>query len=166
MQVLLKKDVPNLGQTGDIKNVKNGYARNFLIPRGLVVAAKAKNQREKVFLKEMQVKKEAKRKKEAEEQAQKLDGSSVSIQAKLGASGKLFGSITNIQIQKAFAKKGILFDRKMILLHEPIRSLGIFEVQVRLYRAILIKVKVAVTDSKGNTKIKTEAKEVQKVDAG
>ena len=154
MQVLLKNDVPNLGQVGDIKHVKNGYARNFLIPRGLVVVANAKNQKERAFLEHMQSKKTAKRRKEAEEQSKKLESLSVSIKAKLGVKGKLFGSITNIHVQKALAKKGILFDRKMILLEEPIRSLGIFQVQVRLYRDISIKVRVTITDSKGNIEAK------------
>ena len=170
MQVLLKKDVPNLGQVGEIKNVKNGYARNFLIPKGLALIANARTQKEKAFLQTMQIKKTAKRSKKAEEQAKELENLSVSIKAKTGAKGKLFGSITNIHIQKALAQKGISFDRRMILLNEPIRSLGVFQVQVRLYKEIFIQISVIITDPKGNTepepdkpKEAVEAKEEEKV---
>ena len=150
MQVLLKKDVPHLGQSGDIKNVKNGYARNYLIPRNLVIAADPKTKKEQAFLKQVQERKIAKRKREAEKEVESLKDISVELKARMGHKGKLYGSITNIDIHKALVEKGLDIERKMILLDDPIKTLGVFKVAVKLYKGVHTNIHVVVEDERGD----------------
>ena len=150
MQVLLKKDVPHLGQSGDIKNVKNGYARNYLIPHDLVIVADAKTKKEQSFIHQVQKQKVEKRKKQAIERSEQLKDISVEIKAKIGKEGKLFGSVTNIDIHKVLVKKLKDIERRMIQLSEPIKTIGVFTVPVKLYQDVIIPVKVIVSDEKGN----------------
>ena len=148
MKVLLKKDVPNLGLSGDIKQVRDGYARNFLIPNGLVMLADSKNQKAMQFIKNVQVQKQAKRRKEAFDVAKSLENVSVTIAAKVGDAGKLFGSITNVRIAQALEEKGYKIDRKNIQLDDSIKSIGEFIVPVKLYEGAVSKVKVIVESDK------------------
>ncbi|AFM13612.1 50S ribosomal protein L9 [Turneriella parva] len=136
MRVILKQDIPTLGRAGDIKEVKDGYARNFLFPRGLVMNATVRSVKEKAFLEQVQARKIAKRKKSAEELAAQLNGKEVTLQAKVGEDNKLFGSITNIQISKQLEAMGFQVDRRSIALDDNIKALGNYKVQIKLHDGV------------------------------
>lgn len=150
MKVILKQDVPNLGAAGDIKEVKNGYARNYLLPRGFVMTATARSQKERTFLEQVQKQKIAKRKKTAEEMSTKLNGAAISVTMKTGEMGKLFGSVTNLHIQKGLADIGYVVDKRNIILDEPIKALGEYDLSVKLHDNIKADIKVRVQDEEGN----------------
>lgn len=144
MQVILKQHVNHLGEPGDIITVKPGYGRNFLIPRGLAIPASAGSLAEVEHQKGVA---EAIRRKQMtglQQLAAKLEGAAVSIRREAGEDNKLFGSVTNRDIADVLAAEGIEVDRRTISLDEPIRSLGLFQVQVRLHREVQATVKVYV----------------------
>ena len=132
MRVILKEDVEGLGRAGDIVNVKDGYARNFLIPRGLALRATAKNVKALEKQREMILQKVNKERKRYEAFAQKLSELNVVIKKKAGEEGKLFGSVTSRDIAEALEEMGYQLDRKKIELEEPIKSIGKYTVKVKL----------------------------------
>ena len=136
MRVILKQDIATLGRAGDIKEVKDGYARNYLFPRGLVMNANVRSVKEKAFLEQVQARKVAKRKKSAEELAAQLNGKEVTLQAKVGEDNKLFGSITNIQVAKQLETMGFAVDRRSIMLDENIKALGNYKLQIKLHDGV------------------------------
>ncbi|MFO1471986.1 MAG: 50S ribosomal protein L9 [Turneriella sp.] len=136
MRVILKQDISTLGRAGDIKEVKDGYARNYLFPRGLVMSATVRSVKEKAFLENVQARKIAKRKKSAEELAAQLNGKEVTLQAKVGEDNKLFGSITNIQVAKQLESMGFAVDRRAIVLDDHIKALGNYKLQVKLHDGV------------------------------
>ena len=136
MRVILKQDISTLGRAGDIKEVKDGYARNYLFPRGLVMSATVRSVKEKAFLENVQARKIAKRKKSAEELAAQLNGKEVTLQAKVGEDNKLFGSITNIQVAKQLESMGFAVDRRAIVLDDNIKALGNYKIQVKLHDGV------------------------------
>jgi len=144
MKVILTKKVNGLGLEGDVVNVKEGYARNYLFPKGLALEATEGNirlyqQKKKTYeLKEIKKKEEAQRIKGALEQI------SLTIKRKSQEEGKMFGSVTNSDIAEALAKKGFNLDKKKIVLEKPIRSLGEFYVPVKLLGQIEANVRVLV----------------------
>jgi large subunit ribosomal protein L9 len=144
MRVILKQDIPTLGRAGDIKDVKDGYARNFLFPRGLVMNATVRSVKEKAFLEQVQSRKIAKRKKSAEELAAQLNGKEVTLQAKVGEDNKLFGSITNIQISKQLETMGFHVDRRSIALDDNIKALGNYKVQIKLHDGVNASIQLHV----------------------
>lgn len=144
MRVILKSDIPNLGRAGDIKEVKNGYARNFLIPRGMVLIADGRTQKERLFLENVRQRKIAKRKKTAQELAQTLTGHSLSFTLKAGEEGRLFGSVTNMSIAKKLEENGYLVDKKLIQLEDPIKATGSYKVEIRLYENVATTINVHV----------------------
>jgi len=149
MKVILKQDVPNLGAAGDIKDVKNGFARNFLIPRGLVLLATAKSQKQQDFLDQVRKQKIVKRKKTAGEMAATIDGFEIAITMKTGEEGKLFGSVTNLHIQKELEKAGHTLDKRVIILDEPIKLLGIYPVALKLHEGVGATIQVRVQNEEG-----------------
>lgn len=161
MKVILKSDVPNLGRAGDIKEVKNGYARNFLIPRNLVMTADAKTKKQREFLEKVRQSKIQKRKKTAQETISNLKGKSIQVKMKVGEKGKLFGSVTNLHIQKELEKEDILIDKKYIILPEPLKNLGEYKVEVKIYDDISETITVRVTDEEGNIEVFTESDETE-----
>jgi len=144
MEIILRQEVDNLGEMGEVVKVKNGYARNYLIPRGMAYyassAALKKLEREKVQYE----KKVAELRAEAEEKAAKFDDLQVTIAMKVGEEGRLFGSVTPQMIAQELSIMGHNIDRKDITIPEPIKSLGIFEVLVKLHRDVTTKLKVWV----------------------
>ncbi len=143
MKVILKQDVKSLGKKEDMVNVSDGYARNFLFPRGLAAEATASN------VNEMNTKKAAEKSKKDRELAQakelgkKIAGITVVIKSKTGENGKLFGSITSKDISdKLKSDFGFDIDKKKIVLPEPIKALGITEVEVKLYPEVSAKLTV------------------------
>jgi large subunit ribosomal protein L9 len=144
MKVILKEDVKALGSIGEIVNVKNGYARNYLIPKGLAVRADAKNLKEFEHHKRMIEFKLNKIKILAEQLRDKIEEIELNIPQKLGKSGKLFGSVTSLVLEKELEKKGLDIDRKKIMLKEPIKTLGNFTIDVKLHPEVIAKLKVNV----------------------
>lgn len=144
MKVILREDVGNLGTAGTIVNVAPGYARNYLIPRNFATPATSQNMKEFEHESRLMESRRAKRKKEAEGMKAKLERISCSITKKVGEQDKLFGSVTNQDIEKAFAAEGFTIDKKDILLTEPIKALGVYTVPIRVFDEIIANAKVWV----------------------
>lgn len=144
MRVILKKEVHNLGEAGDIVKVAAGYGRNFLIPQGLAIPATEGSMSQLAHQKSVA---EAIRRKElatAKELATKLDQTAITIRREAGADDKLFGSVTNRDVAEALAAEGIQVDKKAIDLADHIRNIGLFTVAVHLHRAVTANVRVFV----------------------
>jgi large subunit ribosomal protein L9 len=133
MQVILTEDVPNLGNMGDLVQVKPGYGRNYLIPRGLAVQATPGNQAQLQHTLKRIEEKRIKLRAAAEEVGGKLHGLSITIARQAGDDDRLFGSVTNRDIEAALAAQSVEVDRRRIILKEPIRALGIYKVDVKLH---------------------------------
>jgi large subunit ribosomal protein L9 len=144
MKVILLEDVKSLGRAGTQVEVKDGYARNYLIPRRLALGATPGNQRVFENEKKALAKKRAKEKADAEALARTLAGLSLTITRLAGEDGKLFGSVTNADVAEALAKEGYKLDKRDILLEEPLKALGIHEVPVQLHSEVKTQVKVWV----------------------
>ncbi len=144
MKVILLEDVRGSGKSGDVVKVSDGYARNLLIPKGLAMEATPQN------LKQLEKKKEAMAKKAAENKAQALETkklleeTAVTVKAKAGENGKVFGSITSKDISDALKEMGYEIDKKKIQLDAPIKTTGITEVSIKLFTEVTGKVKVNV----------------------
>jgi len=144
MEVILKEKVESLGNIGDVIRVKTGFARNYLIPKGLAIEADSRNvdllkqQRDAVR------KKAEKRRKGAEGQKSIIENAVCRIQARAGEQGKLFGSVTARDIEENLKAQGIVVDRKTIQFEETVKSLGEFTVDVKLPSAVTAKLKVIV----------------------
>ena len=136
MNVILQQDVKNLGAMGDVVRVRDGYGRNYLIPRGLAILADEKNVRRLQHLQRMAQEKAEKERKEAQAIAEQLAEVSLSFTRESSEDDKLFGSVTNRDIAAALSEKGHEIDRKNIELPEPIRTLGRFEVSISLNRGV------------------------------
>jgi large subunit ribosomal protein L9 len=148
IKVLLKTEVQNLGTGGEIVRVRPGFARNFLLPRGLAVPATAGNLARVEDLKR-QVASQAKQELEqATAAAAQITNASVSIERSVGEEGKMYGSVTTKDIEEAFAKAGVKLDRKKIVLKDPIKSIGSFEVPIKLHASVQATLKVAVVAKK------------------
>jgi large subunit ribosomal protein L9 len=144
MKLILREDVEHLGKGGDLVDVKPGYGRNFLLPRGLAVAANPKNVRELEHQKKIAEAKAAKLKASAEAVAKRLADTPVTLKRKVGEQDKLYGSVTALDIVEALALRGLQLERRTIDLPEPIKTLGEFEVPVKLHREVIGKAKVKV----------------------
>jgi large subunit ribosomal protein L9 len=144
MKVILCEDMPDLGVIGDLVNVKKGYARNFLIPKRLAVQASTKNMRQLEHQKRLIEANKARIRNEANSLAERLESVSCTIPMLVGEQDKLFGSVTTKDIEEALAQEGIKMSRKRIILEEPIKSLGVYTVDVRLHSEVTCKLKVWV----------------------
>ena len=138
MQVILKQDVSKLGFKNDVVKVRPGYGRNFLIPRGVASLATEGNLKALTEVKKQQSFKEEKLRKEATASAEKLNGVVVKVGAKAGESGKIFGSVTNIQVAEALKKAGYDVERKNIEINgDAIKQVGSYTAKVRLFKEIV-----------------------------
>ncbi len=144
MQVILRDDVPNLGRPGDVVKVRPGYARNFLLPRSLAVEANPKNLRAFEHEKRLGLLKREAKRSDALKIKERLERLTIEIAARAGEGGKLFGSVTNIDIERALGGQGISIDRRRILLAEPIKELGEFVVPVRVDADVEASLKLKV----------------------
>lgn len=144
MKVILREDVKNLGQIGEVLNVSDGYARNFLLPKQFAVEANTKNLREFEHNKKVILEKAAKIKETLKSVADKLSSVSLTIKAKAGEDEKLFGSVTNMNIAEALAAEGFDIDKKKIIINEPIRRLGEYSIAVKLHHDFSTEVKIHV----------------------
>ena len=149
MKVILTQDVKSQGKKGQLINVSDGYARNFLLPKGLAIEADAgamndlKN-KESSRLHKIELEKQA-----AREIASKLESVSVKLQSKAGVDGRLYGSVTSLEIAEQLEKQhGIKVDKRKIQLNDPIKTFGVHSVPVKLYTEIIGKINVVISDVK------------------
>ncbi len=145
MKIILKKDVESLGKTGDLVNVSDGHARNFLIPRGLGIEASGKNMNALKAEMDTAARRTTKEKEAAQSAAERLEGVTCKIFRKVGQQNKLFGSVTTKDIGDALRDQGIEIDKRNIVLEEPIKSLGEFSVKIKLHSGVSADIKVIVT---------------------
>jgi len=144
MKVILKQHVETLGKAGDLVKVADGYARNFLVPKGLAAEANSRNL--KVFEHEKQriLQQAEKIQKQADEMAVRLSAVTCTIARRVGEQEKLFGSVGAKDIEEALAAQGIEIDKKSVLLDEPIKALGEFPVRIKLSAGVTGEIKVVV----------------------
>ncbi len=145
MKIILLQDVPSLGNKNDIVTVRNGYARNYLIPKRVAIAATESAKKVIAENIKQQAHKEAKIKTEAEQLANKLEGVKLTIGAKTSSTGKIFGSVNNIQIAEALAVKGFEIDRKNISLSEDqIKEIGTYKAEIKLHKEVKVSIEFEV----------------------
>ena len=144
VKLILREAVPSLGEPGDLVTVKVGFARNFLLPRGKAILATEGNVRELEHKQRVVAAKVAKERKEHEALRDRIQGIALTVSARAGEEGKLFGSVTSAQIAELLAGHGLAIDRRQIQLDEPIKELGEHSVEIRLGRDLLARVKVVV----------------------
>lgn len=149
MKVILREDVESLGRMGDVVRVADGYARNFLIPKGLAMEASVKHVAILEHEKREIAKQGEKERKKAETLLEKFQGVACTIPRKVGKQDKLFGAVTAKDIEKALQEQNLGVDRKNILLEEPIKSLGEFPVRLKLYPGIFADIRVTVVREEG-----------------
>ncbi len=144
MKIILKKKVEKVGEAGEVKEVKDGYARNYLIPRGLAIESTEANMS---MLKQLQAKEETRKqrlKDEAQELAQRLAEHSYTVTAKAGEDDKLFGAVTSQDIADAVSKEVAPIGKKKIQLEEPIKKLGVYQIDIKLHPEVTANIKVWV----------------------
>jgi len=144
MQVILTQNVPNLGSLGDTVKVKDGYGRNFLLPRGMAIVSGTKKSKEiehqRKHLEKLRIVAIEKAKAESE----KVSGLELTVTSRSGANGRLFGSVTNRDVQAALLEKGYELDRRSIQLHEQIKNVGTYSATVRLHTDVKVDVVIHV----------------------
>lgn len=148
MELLLKQNVQHLGRIGEVVKVKTGYARNYLLPRGLAVMVTKSNVAEIERARAQALVEEQNRVTGLKEMAGKLAEASVTIEGKANAEGHLFGSVTAVHIAAALRDKGMAIDDKQIRLEQPLKEIGVFEVPVHLHAEVEATVKVWVVQQK------------------
>lgn len=145
MEVIFVKDLKGQGKAGERKNISDGYAKNFLIPKGYAIEANATNLNNLKGKKDSEAYKKEQDLKHAQETKEKLETLTVTIVTKCGDNGKLFGSITSKEISEQLEKQHSLkIDKKKILLQDPIKEMGVFNVDVKLYPSVVGKIKIEV----------------------
>jgi len=146
MKVILKDDVKNMGNMGQIIEVADGYARNYLVPRGLAVEANTKNIKSLEHQKRVIQEKSKKIRNEAQELSNKITTMSLVIKAKAGEEGKLFGSVTTMDIAESLKNEGMEIDKKKISLDEPIKRLGSYTVNIKVHPEVTTQVNLQVIE--------------------
>jgi large subunit ribosomal protein L9 len=145
MEVILKQDMPSLGNANEVVKVKDGYGRNYLIPRGFAIMATSSAKKINAENLKQRAHKEEKVKNEALENAKKLEKVSLKIGAKTSSTGKIFGSVNTIQIAEALKEKGFDIDRKNITIAEDqIKEVGTHKVTVKLHREVKVEVSIEI----------------------
>jgi large subunit ribosomal protein L9 len=145
MEVILCQDVASLGKTGDIVKVKDGHARNYLIPRQLALAATKDNKKKMEALKAKQAALHEEKKKEMQAVADKLGKVSCTLSVEVNDQEKLYGAVSETEILRALEQEGFKFERKDLILEKPVEELGIFEVGVKLHPEVIGKFRLWVT---------------------
>ncbi len=148
MKVILTADVQSLGPRGRVVEVADGYARNYLIPRGLAIPATEGNVRSLEHRQRMARLRDERQREEAERVRSRLEGAVIVIQAKAGEGGRLYGSVTSLDISRAIREQlGISVDRRRIRLPQGIKALGTYEVEARLYAQVLARFQIRVEEA-------------------
>jgi large subunit ribosomal protein L9 len=148
MELLLKQNIDHLGRIGDVVKVKRGYARNYLLPRGLAVMVTQTNLAEIERARALAMVEEQKRVASMKELAQKLTEASVTIEGRANAEGHLFGSVTGAQIAAQLRDKGIAVDDKAVRMDQPLKEIGVYDVTIHLHATVEATVKVWVVQQK------------------
>jgi large subunit ribosomal protein L9 len=144
MRIILRQDMDDLGLEGDIVDVAKGYARNYLIPKGFGLEANAQNikafdmQKKKIEVKRLKAKEEAEKLRES------MEGIVLTFSQKAGEEGKLYGSVTGMDVASQLERQGIVLDRRKVVLDKPIKTLGEFEVPIKIYPRVTGVVKVVI----------------------
>ena len=146
MKVILRDDVKNVGTMGQIIDVADGFARNYLVPRGLAVEANTKNIKSLEHEKRIIQEKAKKIKNQAQELSDKLSAMTLVIKAKAGEEGKLFGSVTTMDIAEQLKNEGIEIDKKRVVLDEPIKRIGSYPVHIKLHADIPTQINIQVVE--------------------
>ena len=149
MELLLKEDVENLGSRGDLVKVRPGFGRNYLLPRGLAIQATPANVKQIEMQRRALLKREATEREAATRQSEMLNEVTLEFIRKAGEHGILYGSVTSMDVAEALAEKGYEIDRKRVILKEPIKETGEFEVAVKLHREVTTNLKVIVKSEDG-----------------
>ena len=144
MRIILREDMDNLGKAGEVVSVRDGYGRNYLLPRGMAVPATEKDEARLTHEQRVIAARVVKLAKELQSEADRLSQVSVSVSRAVGEGDKLYGSVTSRDIAEALAEQGVKVDSKKIQLDEPLRGLGMSEVPVKLGRDTVAKIKVWV----------------------
>jgi len=148
MEVILIKDVPKLGKAGDVVKVKDGYARNYLIPKGLAILANQKTIKALENQRKIILAKAERERKKLESLAEKLEGITLTVYRKTVEGDRIFGSVSLIDIINMLKEKGIEIEKSQVLLEEPIKKLGTFEVPIKLSSDKIVNIKVEVLEEK------------------
>ncbi len=144
MKIILKEDIKKLGKMGQIVDVADGYARNYLVPKGLAVEASTKNIRSLEHEKKIIQEKARKHKDSAQDLASRISSLTLTIKAKAGEEEKLFGSVTTMDIAEALLAQGVEIEKKKIVLEEPIKRLGSYSVQIKLHPDVSVPLTIEV----------------------
>ena len=144
MEVILKEDVPKLGNRGDVLKVAEGYGRNYLLPHKLAIEANDANKAVIEQMKAAAVRRSAKEKSEAEALAKQFEGLEVSFTRKSGENDQLFGSVTSGDIADALEKKSFHIDKRKIQVHEPLKTIGEFTIPIKLHKDVTTHLKVVI----------------------
>jgi large subunit ribosomal protein L9 len=148
MEVILRTDVPKLGKAGDIVKVKDGFARNYLLPKGLAIPANQKTIKALENQRKIILAKAERERKKAQNLAEKLTGVTLTFYRKVIEGDRIYGSISAQDIVKALEEKGLNLERRFVLLDEPIKQLGTYEIPIRLGPGVEVKIKVEVVEEK------------------
>jgi large subunit ribosomal protein L9 len=145
MKVVLREDVENLGNKGDLVDVADGYARNYLVPRGLALKATRGIQKQADAMKRNREVRNSREREAAQGLAAQFEGRTITIKARAGGEGRLFGSVTSVDVAEAVHKQtGVELDRRKIALDEPLKELGGVDLQVRLHPEVIASIHVEV----------------------
>ncbi len=144
MEILLREDVDKLGGRGELVKVRAGYGRNYLLPRGIAVQATPSNVRQIEQQRKALLKRETFLRETAEQQGAQISAVALEFVRRAGEHGLLFGSVTSMDVAEALAAKGYEIDRKKIVLKDPIKEIGEYEVPVKLHREVISNIKVVV----------------------
>jgi large subunit ribosomal protein L9 len=144
MEIILRQTIENLGTPGDVVTVKNGYARNFLLPRGFAYLATPGNLKRIAAERSRLEAAENERRGSAQSLASRLEEVQITFSARVGEEGKLFGSVTSADIAEQLAAQGFTIEKRLIDLHEPIKALGVYRVPVRLHADVKPEIRVWV----------------------
>lgn len=144
MKIILKENVPNLGYKDDVVEVKDGYGRNYLIPQGIAIIASAAALKRLAEDQKQRAHKIAKMRAEAEAAAAALEGVKLTIGAKTSATGTVFGSVNTIQIADALEKAGHNVDRKLIVLKEPVKEVGVYKATIKFLKDVVAEIEFEV----------------------
>lgn len=158
MKVILKQDIKKVGKIGDVVEVSDGFARNFLIPQGKAISYTKGNFKQIEYLKKKEINKKEKELNEARELAEKLKNISLEIKVKAGEKGKLFGSVTSKDISDILLSEyKIELDRKKIDLKDPLKKLGVYNIPINLYKDVISQIKInLISDSESVAETKEE----------
>ncbi len=148
MEVILRTDVPKLGKAGDVVKVKDGFARNYLLPKGLAIPANQKTIKALENQRKIILAKAERERKKAQSLAEKLTGLTLTFYRKVIEGDRIYGSISAQDIVKALEEKGLSLERRFVLLDEPIKQLGTHEIPIRLGPGVEVKIQVEVVEEK------------------